>query len=80
MTMSDGLGWIATAMVVISYFSRRAKTLRLIQGLGACLWLAYGVLIHSNPVIGANIFVMVAAFGTSLRKPAPEPVAPTVKA
>jgi len=71
--MADWLGWIATAMVVLSYFSRKAAILRRIQGLGACLWLTYGVLIHSNPVIVANIFVMAAAFGTSLRAPAAEP-------
>jgi len=64
--MADWLGWIATAMVVLSYFSKKPRTLRLIQGSGACLWLVYGVLIHSNPVIGANIFVIVAAFGTSV--------------
>jgi len=73
MVMSDWLGWVATATVVFSYFSRKPTTLRRIQGLGACLWLAYGVLIHSNPVIVANIFVVVAAFGTSLRTPAAEP-------
>ena len=73
--MIDLLGWVATAMVVASYFSRKPTTLRRIQGAGACLWLAYGVLIHSNPVIVANIFVVVAAFGTSLRKPAAEPAA-----
>ena len=64
--MSDWLGWIATGMVVLSYFSRKPRTLRLIQGLSACLWLVYGFLIQSNPVIGANIFVIVAAFGTSV--------------
>ena len=71
--MADWLGWVATAMVVISYFSRKPKNLRRIQGLGACLWLTYGVLIHSNPVIVANIFVVVAAFGTSMRATAVEP-------
>ena len=71
--MTDLLGWVATAMVVMSYFSRKPRTLRLIQGSGACLWLMYGVMIHSNPVIVANIFVVVAAFGTSLRTPAVEP-------
>ncbi len=77
--MTDVLGWVATAMVVLSYFSRKSRTLRLIQGLGACLWLTYGVLIHSNPVIVANIFVVVAAFGTSLRKPVPARAGPAAE-
>jgi hypothetical protein len=71
--MSDWLGWVATAIVVVSYFSRKPATLRRIQGLGACLWGVYGVLIHSNPVIVANIMVVTVALGTSLRTPAVEP-------
>lgn len=74
--MADWLGWIATAIVVVSYFTRGPKTLRRIQGLGACLWLAYGALIHSMPVVVANIFVASAALLTSLRPPAEVPVKP----
>jgi hypothetical protein len=74
--MADWLGWIATAIVVVSYFTRGPRTLRRIQGLGACLWLAYGVLIHSMPVVVANIFVASAALLTSLRQPAEAPVKP----
>ena len=68
--MIDSLGWLATALVVVSYLTRHAATLRRIQGVSACLWLAYGVAIHSNPVIVANIIVAAAAILTSLR-PAP---------
>jgi len=67
--MADWLGWLATAVVAVSYFTRGPKTLRRIQGVGACMWLAYGVLIHSNPVIVANIIVASAALVTSLRAP-----------
>lgn len=70
--MFDWIGWVATATVVTSYFSRKPTTLRRIQGLGACLWGVYGLLIHSNPVIVANIIVVVVALGTSFRTPAAE--------
>ena len=73
--MADLLGWLATAVVVVSYFTRGPRTLRRIQGIGACMWLAYGLLIHSWPVVGANIIVASAALLTSLRPPAPESAA-----
>ena len=72
--MADWLGWLATAVVAVSYFTRGPRTLRRIQGLGACMWLAYGVLIHSMPVVVANIIVASAALLTSLRAPAAEAV------
>jgi hypothetical protein len=71
--MADLLGWLATAVVAVSYFTRGPRTLRRIQGLGACMWFGYGVLIHSWPVVGANVIVASAALFTSLRPPAPEP-------
>ena len=66
----DSLGWLATALVVVSYLTRRPVTLRRIQGAAACLWLAYGVAIHSGPVIVANIIVAAAAILTSFSPPA----------
>lgn len=67
--MESSLGWTATALVALSYFMRRPATLRRVQALGAVLWAAYGVIIHSMPVIVANIIVITVALGTSLRKP-----------
>lgn len=61
----DSLGWVATGLVVVSYLTRKPVTLRRIQGVSACLWLAYGIAIHSNPVIVANIIVAAAAILTS---------------
>ena len=67
----DSLGWLATALVVVSYLTRKPAALRRIQGVAACLWLAYGVAIHSNPVIVANIIVAAAAILSSMRVAAP---------
>ncbi len=65
--LTDSLGWIATLLVVVSYLTRQPRALRRIQGVAACLWLAYGVAIHSNPVIVANIIVVAAALLSSFR-------------
>jgi uncharacterized protein with PQ loop repeat len=50
--------------------------LRRMQALSAVLWMSYGLLIHSAPVIVANIIVFVAAAFSSIvaarRRPAPQ--------
>lgn len=69
MTKFDWVGWIATAVFMVSYFTRQPVTLRRVQGLAAGLWALYGVLIHALPVIVANVLVAGAAIATSFRKP-----------
>jgi len=67
--MSDAVGWMATATFTSSYFCKNPKMLRRVQAVAALLWLTYGVLIHSMPVIVANVIVAVVAFGSSLNGP-----------
>ena len=61
------IGWTATAVFSSSYFFKEAATLRRIQAAAATLWVLYGILIHSAPVVVANLIVGVAAVYTSLR-------------
>jgi hypothetical protein len=63
----EGVGWAATAVFVCSYFFERASLLRGAQMMGALLWLGYGLLIRSSPVIVANILVFAAAAWTLVR-------------
>jgi len=77
--MISSIGWLATALVTASYFFRNHKTLRLMQALGAVVWLTYGILINSKPVMVANIIVAVVALYSTIlpnRVPPPAPVAP----
>ena len=75
--MTEWIGWVATAITVSSYLFRKPVTLRRIQAIAALLWLTYGVLIYSWPVTVANVFVTVAAIGSTylrgLRPPAQTP-------
>ncbi len=64
--MLDYLGWFATAVFVTSYFTKQRATLRRIQGLAACLWAVYGVLIHARPVVVANLIVAGVAIAPRL--------------
>ena len=41
--------------------------LRRVQAAAAFLWLVYGVMIHSVPVIVANVIVTGVALGSSFR-------------
>ena len=67
--MRDLIGWLATAVFVSSYFTKQSVSLRRIQGVAACLWALYGVLIHSAPVVAANLIVAsVAVASTFLRR------------
>jgi hypothetical protein len=65
--MTDGLGWLATAIFVGSYFLPRPALLRAMQMLGAALWIVYGVLIAAIPVVVANALVLAAAAWTLVR-------------
>ena len=62
--MTEYLGWSATAVFVGSYFSSRADAIRLVQMLGALMWVAYGLLIGAYPVVVANVLVCGAAAWT----------------
>ena len=65
--IADSIGWMATAVFVASYFFSRSTMLRGLQMLGAALWMTFGVLIASKPVIVANVLVFAAAAWTLRR-------------
>ena len=68
MTMNaDWVGWLATGVFMVSYFVNGPVQLRRVQGVAAGLWAFYGVLIHSMPVIVANILVASVAVWSSFR-------------
>lgn len=69
--MRDWIGWLATAVFVSSYFTKQSVSLRRVQGVAACLWAAYGIVIHSAPVVAANLIVAgVAIASTFVRRSA----------
>jgi hypothetical protein len=68
----DWIGYLATAAFASSYFVKNQETLRRVQAGAAVLWIGYGVMIHSMPVIVANGIVAAIAAGTAFRKPVRE--------
>ncbi|HKC41183.1 MAG TPA: hypothetical protein VKC15_16700 [Gemmatimonadales bacterium] len=69
MAQFDWIGWVATAVFLVSYFTKTPVGLRRVQGVAAGLWALYGVMIHSLPVLVANILVAGVAVVSSFRKP-----------
>jgi hypothetical protein len=65
--IADTVGWMATAVFVASYFFSKPTMLRGLQMVGALLWMTFGLLIASKPVIAANVLVFMAAAWTLLR-------------
>ncbi len=65
--IADSIGWMATAVFVASYFFSKPAMLRGLQMLGAVLWMTFGVVIASKPVIVSNVLVFAAAGWTLVR-------------
>jgi len=65
--IADTIGWMATGVFVASYFFSKPAMLRGLQMLGAVLWMTFGVLIASKPVIVSNVLVFAAAGWTLFR-------------
>jgi hypothetical protein len=61
----DWIGWLATIVFMTSYISKSPAMLRRIQALASCLWLTYGIMIHSVPMIVANALVAAVALYSS---------------
>ena len=65
--MNNAVGFLATAITIASYFFKQPSHLRRVQASAATLWILYGVLIDSWPVIVANILVTSIAIWSSIK-------------
>lgn len=63
----DWIGWVATCLFATSYLCRTPQALRWVQASAALLWVAYGLLLHAQPVVVANLVVAGFAVWSSLR-------------
>ena len=67
----DWIGWIATAMFAGSYFCKQPAMLRKVQAGAALLWIFYGLVIESLPVVVANCVVAIVALYSTVAARAP---------
>jgi uncharacterized protein with PQ loop repeat len=64
MNMEDSLitnviGYMAPATLVVSFFFKNIRILRSINTVGCILFVAYGLLISAYPVVVANLIIAV---------------------
>jgi hypothetical protein len=69
--LTDWVGWLATAVFVVSYRFRDQRTLRWVQALAAVLWVIYGLAQQALPVVIANLLVAgMAVYSSRPTRPA----------
>jgi len=60
-TFTEWVGYIASAILIISFMMKNFKTLRIINSIGAALFVVYGIMLSvSWPIIITNGFVVLA--------------------
>ena len=57
--MTEVLGWVATAVVLLSFTVQDMRKLRMVNLVGCLLWIGYGFILMSKPVIFVNISIAV---------------------
>ena len=66
--MIQAIGYIATFITGLSFMMKDLKTLRLVNGLGCLVWIIYGVLLNSTPIIITNIGIFGIHFSKLLKE------------
>ena len=56
--MIDLIGYLATGLVVLSFAMKNVIALRIVNALGCTAWIAYGIMLQSNPVIITNVGIL----------------------
>lgn len=67
--MTDIIGYIASAIVLISFLMKNIKKLRVINTIGCLIFIVYGVLLNfsipiiitNSVIVGINIYFLVKA-------------------
>jgi hypothetical protein len=55
----DFIGYAASAFVLLSFFMKKIATLRMVSIVGCGLFIAYGILIASKPIIITNVSIVL---------------------
>lgn len=66
-SFTEIIGYIASAVILFSFLMKNFRTFRIINSLGGCIFIVYGVLLHySIPIIltnaaivGINVFYLI---------------------
>ena len=56
-TLIEVIGWIAMCITISSFFFQKMRTLRTINFIGCLLWMIYGTLLVSAPIVLTNVAI-----------------------
>jgi len=60
-TITEWVGYLASLALIISFMMKNVNTLRIINSIGAILFVVYGVMLAiSWPIIITNAFILMA--------------------
>ncbi|MGV8947363.1 MAG: uroporphyrinogen decarboxylase [Lutibacter sp.] len=60
-TITEWVGYAASLALIISFMMKNINTLRIINSLGAILFVVYGIMLHTSyPIIITNGFILMA--------------------
>ena len=62
MDTPDIVGWAATIFIIISFLINNMLWLRIINMVGAALWLTYGIIDTSYSIIFLNVIIVSIQF------------------
>jgi len=67
---TEWVGYLASVTLMISFMMKNMNTLRIINSVGAILFIIYGYMLHiSWPIIITNVFILLAnIYYLSLRR------------
>lgn len=58
-TITDWIGYLASAVLIISFMMKQVRTLRKVNSLGAILFVIYGIMLDMSwPIIITNGFIL----------------------
>lgn len=57
--LTDWIGYAASAGVLLSFLMRDIRTLRMVNSVGCFLFIIYGLLLESFPVILTNVIIVL---------------------
>ena len=58
--MTEWIGYIASAVLILSFMLKNVRTLRIVNSLGALLFVVYGIFLDlAWPIIITNVFIIM---------------------
>lgn len=57
--LTEYAGYIASATVLISFLMKNIRTLRIVNSIGCLLFIGYGVMLESIPIVVTNAAIVL---------------------